>query len=512
VSQLIRNPVGSIRRNDLVLQKGVFPATATTAMFFGDSITVGVGASVPAKCWRNLLAARFGWDQYNGAISGGSIMDWIANAYSQATGLDTLSFILPGFNDQRNAGGDAAKVQAYKLALYAAVAHLAIPDAAKIKANSAAVTYAGTWAASPVRAYGKYTAEKNASATVKVCGDVVYISTLQQLGNGGMLNVNVDGVDRGTYTLRTSVANGGAVTSVQYMPMLIRIPGLGEGLHTVVLTKTDDTNANNSQNVWLDWIAGSQGATLGTPAVYLANTLRMNAAGVPHDAPNYSNYTEGGNAGFCLAADEVAGVLAADGLRVFSVNTSGVYDPATGDVSADNVHPSDQGMAKIADAFAAAMVVAPKRDMSGAVRKLRRDLDVFTGAVGAVGAGVYKPEIVGLTTKGSNTYTGQVGNYRVSAGMCTVWFDVQINAKGDAMAGDVCVTLPFPVSPTGAAPGVIGERSGYSLSANCTGLYLEAVPGMALAVIRQSAVVYSTLPPANIAGGARLRGTISFPV
>jgi len=47
----------------------------------------------------------------------------------------------------------------------------------------------------------------------------------------------------------------------------------------------------------------------------------------------------------------VCGGLADDGLNVVYVDASSKYDPNGPDLSFDLIHPSDQGMAKIADAY-----------------------------------------------------------------------------------------------------------------------------------------------------------------
>ena len=45
------------------------PAGSVVA-FYGDSLTVGLGASSPAKRWSTLLCARRGWTEVNPSVSG----------------------------------------------------------------------------------------------------------------------------------------------------------------------------------------------------------------------------------------------------------------------------------------------------------------------------------------------------------------------------------------------------------------------------------------------------------
>jgi hypothetical protein len=265
--------------------KSALPYTTSVVNFYGDSITTGVGASITANAWAYLLAARMGWTMGMQAISGCSIMDWIINAYNQTINNDSISVVLPGFNDARYVGGNAAQQAAYKSALYAALAYLAIPDSQKIKANDARVTYAGTWAASGVRSYGKFTNYQSSTATFVVNGSAVYCSVIQQLGNGGIVQVTIDGVNMGSFNLQTSVGNGGAVSTINYMPTLLRFAGLSDGKHTVVLTKTDATDVSNGHAVSIDWVAGSAPLSGGQSKVFVGSTLRMNATGAAGGSP-----------------------------------------------------------------------------------------------------------------------------------------------------------------------------------------------------------------------------------
>ena len=481
------------------------PYTATNVNAYGDSITNGVGATTPATGgWLALLADRMGWVLNNEAISGGSIMDWIVNAYARAITSDSISVVLPGFNDQRYVGSDAAKQAAYKDALMAAVAYLAIPDTKRIKANGPSVSYTGTWATSPVRSYGKYTNNQNATATFPVSGSTVYISVIQQTGNGGVMNVTIDGVDYGDYDLQASVGNGGAVSSINYMPKLLRFGNLGEGKHTVVLKKVDATDAGGGHAINIDWVAGDAPAAGGQPRVYVGSTLRMNATGAAGGSP-YNQYTEAVNRRFQAMAEDVCRTLAGDGLEVRFLRTSGAYDPdQSAQVNADNIHPSDTGHSNLYNVFFKAMA------------NLGR-LSAATMAIGAAKErnvrGFWTPKIFGGTLAGSNVYSIQEGEYATDGVMCTASFRVAISTVSGP-TGLVLVSLPFAIDADSKTfIGSIGLRKGVTLSASTDGLYVEGIPGTATAVIRQGFTASeSNLPWSGVASGAEIRGTITYPV
>ena len=496
-----------------VLTKPTWPYTSSPVRFYGDSQTVGVGASTPALSYAQVLARKMGWTRANRAISGGSIMDWIVNAYSDNPEDDAISVVLPGFNDARYVGTNASQQSAYRLALYAAVAHLAIPNSKKLKATAAGITFAGTWATNPTRSYGKYTSTLNDTATFSRSGDTVYISTVQQLGNGGLLNVTVDGVDKGTYSLMQAVANGGAVSTMNYMPMLIRITGLGDGVHTVVCKNVGKDASSGNANTYIDWVAGSSSRAKTNAKVYVGNTLRMDSTGYASDSPNYNKASDAVMAAFSRIAEQVCADLAADGLDVCYVDASGAYDPLI-EASADHVHANDTGHASIASAFAAAADTRQRPGMVGVlsqVRKNRKDIAAIAVTYVAPVAGTWTPELRGITTAGSNTYSAQAGSYVTSGGVCHASFELGITSLDVAMVGALIVTLP--VAAAGTDVGSVGQRTGISMSADCTGLYLETIAGSARAVLRQaSSTTLKELPPANISGGAILRASIGYRV
>lgn len=500
---------------DVLFRQGFLPYTANTVRGYGDSITVGVGASVPANAYAALLASRMKWAFSNRAISGGMIMDWIGNMISDTIADDQISFILPGFNDVRNIGNDVAKQIAYEYALYAAVAYAAIPESKKMKGNSSGIAYAGTWATSPVIGYGKYSSTIGNTATFTVSGSTVYICTTEQLAFGGKVQVSIDGVNKGTFDTMQTVSNGGAVSSISYLPMLIRIADLDDGAHTVVCTVVAKNPASSSNNFFLNWVAGSSAKSSTNARVFVGNTLRMTASGYALLGPNYNHANELATRQFCAISERVCADLGSDGLNVCYVDTSGAYDPYTM-VDSDNVHPNDTGMAAIYNAFMTAFDARRSySSQSGgplAVRKLRKRVSSLEMKFDRAS---YTPTLRGFNTPGSNSYSTQIGEYSVNGNLCTVTFDIALSAALDAAtAGALCVTLPFAALSTVLSNvGSVGRCAGFTLQGGSHGLYLETIPGNALAVIREANPTNEReVLPANISSTARIRGTISYPI
>ncbi|PWB61321.1 MAG: hypothetical protein C3F14_11945 [Deltaproteobacteria bacterium] len=320
----------------------------TRATCFGDSITVGVGATDNQSAYANVIARRNGWTLTNRAQSGMELADQVPLMYSESVAADANYFTLAGFNDMRQFGTDNEGISTYRNGLFAAMAWLALPEAAKTRATADNVAYTGLWDPSPAyAALGKSSAQQGATAAFSVDGSVIYVGAAARFGGSGAFSLAVDNVDRGTWSANASRA---PASGFPYVPFLIRLTGLSPGRHTVVLTVT-----SAADNVFFDWAAGLGPLPEARPFVYVGNTLRMSAAGYALGSPDWNRGSDAAVALFNAAIRDVCDTLAADGMNVLCVDASAAYDPDTADASPDRVHPSDQGMAKIAAAFIAAM-------------------------------------------------------------------------------------------------------------------------------------------------------------
>lgn len=484
----------------------LLPVTTQPVLFFGDSITAGVGASNPSLCYRSLVSAAFASGGTNNAISGGSIMDWADTAMAQSVESDRLSVILPGYNDQRFIGDAAPSQQAYRLGLYALAAHLAIPAARKTLGNSASITKTGTWSATPVYSDGIFSTQIGATATVKAVGSAVYICTIQQLLEGGRFSVTVDGESYGSFTCNQAVANGGAVSSINYLPMLVRIGGLPDGEHVVTITVETKDAASASNSVYVQWVAGSSAGAGHGGRVYLGNTLRMTAVGATKDGPNYDNYTAAGNAALSDAAAEVAGVLRSDGLPVFGVPVSGAFDPAA-DMGPDNVHPDDAGHAKLAALFLSGMNAVNAMTDQREISRLRALVSQPQAQVIS-----WTPALAGSIVAGAHTYGARSGVYSIRGGLCFCTFDVVINTVDASMGGYAFIGLPVANSAGEIVIGSVGVRDGVALVAGSSGVYGELFPTGTRLVLRQDTNPQTNVDSTHLSAGLHIRGTIVYPV
>lgn len=327
----------------------LFSTPSGTALdAYGDSITMGTAASDAAHRFTNIIAAARNWTLSNHGVSGDHMIDTADETYALTVAQDTQSLGLFGYNDMRSGGtGDAGTKTTFQNALYAQAAWLAIPDSKKIHAQSVSVTYAGTWADNPTTYGGslsRYSSAAASTATFTLYGRTLYIGATRTSYANATMSVTVDGVSQGTFSC-TGLTDS-ASTARDYGPFLIRLTGFTDGPHTVVITYASGTG-----NIYFDWAAGADGAaTVDGPNVFIGNTLRMNATGYTLSPP----HDQGSDAAVSQYNDLIQTVvddLSSDGLQVALVDASAYYNPNTGDISVDNVHPNDTGHAHIAEAF-----------------------------------------------------------------------------------------------------------------------------------------------------------------
>lgn len=317
---------------------------------YGDSIMAGVGASDAAHRFLNLVAvnnkiAPLSWTVDNQGNSGKEIADIASsNVYPDVVSSPGKSMALVGYNDMRHYGTNAGGQTTFEKILYAMSAWLAIPHTSKITGQGAGVTYSGAWTNESASVYGgglgKYTSETNAYAEFSVTGTAVYVGlTALTLGTGGTYKIEVDSVEKATgnaYGLSTPIS------TLQWAPILVRIPGLSSGTHTVRVTNTGGTG---TKNIYFDWAAGNGNTT----NFFLGNTLKMNATGYASASP-WNNGSDVAVGQFNAIISGVASTLSGDGLKVHYVDANSLYNLST-DVGADNIHPNDSGNQHIADAF-----------------------------------------------------------------------------------------------------------------------------------------------------------------
>jgi hypothetical protein len=304
----------------------------------------------------------------NKAISGGLIIDLGSNFYNTATNSDDVFLTMTGYNDGRVYGSAANGLLTYRGVLRAMLVWLALPDAAKILANSASISYTGTWATLGTvyanKSTSKFTLTPTSSAQTVIKGDTIYIGHTRSVSTPAVFRVEIDGRDYGNFTNTAwTASNSGMV----YGPDLLRISGLqSTKRHTVVITHI------SGGEFYLDYISGNGGANIAypCPTVFSGNTVRM--LDYSHELSSDAVVDL-----FNLAHRQVIAELVSDGLNIMHVDVSSGYDPQThGSANPLEVHPIEVGQQYLKSTFLQAMAQDSK-----ALEKNRR-LENFTAHPG----------------------------------------------------------------------------------------------------------------------------------
>lgn len=312
---------------------------------FGDSITLGTGASAPAAGYLQLWAAAQGYSITNHAVSGAQCGDQAGAVYGISPGQSSVSSYMIGVNDQTHHGLNPVNLACFKADLMAQAAWLALDNSA-IKRGASFVYGGSGWnTATAFGSMGKYTDTQGDYYEVTLSGEVLYLATIQQTGSDGQEQISIDGEDYGTFP----VAPSSPITTtigITYMPKLYRFGGLDSGRHTIRVVKTNQTMAGS--RIYSGWAWGSAALSkLRAPKLYLFTPTPETAAG----------YASAGGSllatqAYRNAVISVQRQLAADGLNVVLVDAFSAINTAM-DIGSDGIHPNDSGHLNIA-AFGAA--------------------------------------------------------------------------------------------------------------------------------------------------------------
>jgi len=231
---------------------------------YGDSITYGVGASPQSNCWVGLF------NPVNAGVSSSQAADLSGIIQAETPDVSKLYFVAIGANDAAKYKDDATKKEFFRRTYRACLAWLKLPDKKTGRGPQAAITFTGTWTDSPSpNTCGKYTMQQGATGTATVSGDTVYVALSEgdYVSMGESINVTIDGIDKGTYSVKYS----GVTTFLNqwWARSVWKFTGLGAGNHTVVVTQ----NSPSGKFLHLDYIAGSDQPI--SPRVIVGNAMKF---------------------------------------------------------------------------------------------------------------------------------------------------------------------------------------------------------------------------------------------
>lgn len=354
---------------------------------FGDSITAGKGATVPAtKGWAALLAQSFPPSlTTNYGVEGYSNADIQKQVWTNVAPTDEgnpIVAILPGANDVDSVGGNATYRALYQRMLLASIARAALPDTWTIAGNAAGVVETGTWADDTLFAglTGNKSSTNGSLLAVNIVAPkgVLYVFYGAYASSGGTFRLLIDGVAAADQiTGNTTLTSQPAVAwltsdSVTQGVQLARYIVPANDSFTVHVEIMSATNVANPVTIYGFGVPGgaSKSRGISAPRVFVGGAIRQ-----PDD-------TNGANTAILNAQNRAAATtLQNDGLNVNFVDVRSYLNPS---IDMANValqgcpavyptptydgHPNDCGHRHIAQAFEDA--INPNRTASLAPRSM----------------------------------------------------------------------------------------------------------------------------------------------
>jgi hypothetical protein len=334
---------------------------------FGDSITVGGGATVPttfgyAYLMQSDFAASVPFTNFG--VSGTSAADANSSIFTNLNPLDIgnpITTLMIGTNDANNGFFSNVGYPTVFTALQmASAARASLSGTSTIAGNSTLLTQAGTWANDPT--YPNLTGVDSTTNESTLTGSIIATNGVINLfygwfaTSGGTFTVAIDGtLATDTVTGNTTLASQPSTpfsASVVTRAVALARYAVSPGTHTVVVTVTSATSGSNTVAVFgfaMPPEVRNRGIT--GPRIFLAGTpWQFN--------DNDSTASAAANAATLNAAN----ILYGDGLDVFFVDVRKYTNPTLdwaetalqncpAAVAGANVHPNNCGHRHLANAF-----------------------------------------------------------------------------------------------------------------------------------------------------------------
>lgn len=343
----------ALRANSLETRLNI---TSTAQYSFGNSITVGQGATVPSTGgYAYLLASSYGLPITNYALSGSGI--WRSAASHNINinaGHTSLATVMAGFNDVRRGGASRTTLNKIIWGLNAIIANQYLKSNVAAGNGSGVARFGTGWAVNyNSQSVGGKSAGTTGAFTNVVNDSIVYTFTDSTVVVGlitadGVTNqysdftVYIDNVSQGSFTenFQTDGISDG-VNDNKRTPMALIFRGLTNTTHKIKLV---NNSASASKFLVVDYFGNLIDSTAAQPLL-IFHAPRMNAAGYA-TAPALAN-----NAVIDTLNSKIDS-LVANYTNTYPIKvalTNNYYDTLTG-LSVDNIHPNNTGHNQIKNA------------------------------------------------------------------------------------------------------------------------------------------------------------------
>lgn len=325
-----------------------------TMLNFGDSITLGTGATTNALGYAGLLQTDSNTAQTNEGTSGAYACDVDAtqifndnvSTITIPVSRNPLQTLMIGTNDANIKGVGSYETGVYKPCHQASIAWLTIPSTNKTLASTC--TQTGTWAAdgnyAATLAVKSSTNSSTLSCSITTNGGPIYIWYAVNDAYTGTFTYALDG---GSTTSLSSVSTPLVAALGTNGVFLVRLTSVSAASHTVAFNVTSGTGGTNT--VSIIGIGTTPPATpqyFGAPAVYVAGVIQQQ-----------SNANAAATAAYNADALADVNLLAGDGLPVYFVDARSAVNSST--QMANTLHPNNAGHSAIRDAFESQIQFTP---------------------------------------------------------------------------------------------------------------------------------------------------------
>lgn len=381
----------------------IVPRSTMKYRSYGDSITLGQGASVNANAYAPLTAAALGItsNYTNRGVGNDQAADCVNHVFNfenSSSTSATLYSLMIGTNDW-HVFGVGAHEATFNLEHQAILSWLATRSDDRVDGG----TVLGTnWASDTTFAAvtGAQSTTNGATNTYSVTtyGKPLYVWSRMIDGNGGTFSISVDGgtaINVNCFAPTTISTVNGATSSVQLTRIVVPA-----GVHSVVITVTSATGAGNIVGV----------VSMGTPSAHTYYTSpRVAVSGInPSGGDNSQAVTpalaQAATAQYTMDVLDNVELLQSDGLDIVYVdNRAAMQDgnPALM-VSATDLHPNDAGHAALSKRFVFALQLPPSKEVNRGT-PLSSSANGTPGESWAAGGYVYGVESFGVIQRAATT-------------------------------------------------------------------------------------------------------------
>lgn len=325
---------------------------------FGDSMTIGSGATVPSTGgYAYLFNTWIGTTIHNYALGGSGIWYSVQQAnLNESTGHSATTSLMAGFNDLVRNGAAALTITKISNGFLDVFANHFMDSYVQSGSGASSIAQTGSWTNTyNASTYGgksttgSTTTTNGATVTYTFTGDNV---TLGLIGTDGTLyaygtaTVLIDGGSPAHDATINENSQTDGITDTQgndngRMPFVVMYTGLTQGSHTITITTT-------STNIFaIDYFGSLKKPGAGTPLIYI-EIPQLSAAGQAVDTRVTTLAVNTANAAIAAVYNSlpVSYPVSLVLINNFYVNTN---------TAVDNIHPNDIGHSQIFKAITSAL-------------------------------------------------------------------------------------------------------------------------------------------------------------